>query len=95
MLFTWDTQDLCIVYRWWHIDSTLSLVLSLLAIVAFVAGYEALREAIRQFEVSSAKRVETVPRRWFLVPFITIGFSICFCAPSHSNKSHALCWLLL
>ncbi|KAM7205799.1 TCU-2, variant [Naviculisporaceae sp. PSN 640] len=63
MLFTWDTKDLCIVYRWWHVDSTLSLVISLLAIVAFVAGYEALREGIRRFEISSNKRAETVPRQ--------------------------------
>ncbi|KAM7215453.1 TCU-2, variant [Rhypophila decipiens] len=63
MLFTWDTEDLCIVYRWWHVDSTLSLILSLFAIVVLVAGYEALREGIRKFEVASSKRAETVPRQ--------------------------------
>ncbi|KAL2136245.1 hypothetical protein VTI74DRAFT_4678 [Chaetomium olivicolor] len=61
MLFTWDTTNLCIVFRQWHITSNLSLVLSLAAIVAICAGYEALREGIRRYEAVLSKRVETVP----------------------------------
>lgn len=63
MLFTWDTTNLCIVFKWWHIRSPLSLTLSLLAVVALVAGYEALRESIRRYEVWVIKRAETVPRK--------------------------------
>ena len=43
MLFTWDTTNLCIISKHWHIRSNMSLVLSLLAIVALTAGYEYLR----------------------------------------------------
>ncbi|ESA44087.1 TCU-2, variant [Neurospora crassa OR74A] len=63
MLFTWNTENLCIVFRQWHIHSTFSLVVSLLAIVALAAGYEALREGIRQYEAWTNKRVETTPRQ--------------------------------
>lgn len=63
MLFTWDTSNLCIVFRQWHITSNLSLVVSLAAVVALCAGYEALREGIRRYEAALAKRVDTVPRK--------------------------------
>jgi hypothetical protein len=63
MLFTWDTNNLCIVFRWWHIRSTPGLILSLLAVVVLGAGYEALREGIRRYEVLLAKRADAVPRK--------------------------------
>ena len=44
MLFTWDTTNLCIVFPSWRITGTLSLIVSLLAVVALTAGYEAIRE---------------------------------------------------
>jgi solute carrier family 31 (copper transporter), member 1 len=64
MLFTWNYQNVCVVFRQWHITSPLSLIISLLAVVAIVAGYEALREAIRQFEARTAKRIEGAPRKY-------------------------------
>lgn len=75
MLFTWNTENLCIVFRQWHIHSTFSLVVSLLAIVALAAGYEALREGIRQYEAWTNKRVETTPRKLFILtsPFCVSG----------------------
>jgi len=63
MLFTWNTENLCIVFRQWRVDSTFSLFLSLAAIVALGAGYEALREGIRQYEAWTSKRVDTAPRQ--------------------------------
>ncbi|KAL2155116.1 hypothetical protein VTH82DRAFT_3792 [Thermothelomyces myriococcoides] len=63
MLFTWDTTDLCIVFRQWHISSPLGLVVSLVAIVAICAGYEALRESIRRYEAVLTRRVDTAPRQ--------------------------------
>ena len=62
MLFTWDTTNLCIVFRQWHVRSTAGLVLSLLAVVALGAGYELLREGIRRYEHDINKRTETAPR---------------------------------
>lgn len=67
MLFTWNTQDLCLVrssvystfrinnratqvFRWWHISNTLTLILSLLCVVALSAGYEFVRELSRRYE---------------------------------------------
>lgn len=50
MLFTWNTQDLCLVFRWWHVTSMLSLILSLLAVVALGMGYEYLRAVSRRYE---------------------------------------------
>lgn len=54
MLFTWDTTNLCIVFRQWHVRGPGSLVLSLLAIVAITAGYEALRSVARRYEDRSS-----------------------------------------
>ncbi|KAL2125332.1 hypothetical protein VTJ04DRAFT_1697 [Mycothermus thermophilus] len=61
MLFTWDTTDLCIVFRQWHISSTFGLLVSLVAVVVICAGYEALREGIRRYDAALARRVETAP----------------------------------
>ncbi|KAF6838471.1 ctr copper transporter family protein [Colletotrichum musicola] len=61
MLFTWDTKNLCIVFRQWHVRSTGGLVISLLLVVALAAGYEALRAASRRYEQSVNKRVEALP----------------------------------
>ncbi|KAK6501811.1 hypothetical protein TWF481_009634 [Arthrobotrys musiformis] len=57
MLFTWDPTNLCIIFRSWHVRGTVSLVFSLLAIVALTAGYEFVREVSRRYEARlEAKR---------------------------------------
>ncbi|KAF4535184.1 putative ctr copper transporter family protein [Lasiodiplodia theobromae] len=56
MLFTWDTTDLCIVFRSWHVGSTWSLIVSLLGVVVLCAGYELVRELSRRYEASVAAR---------------------------------------
>ncbi|PSS27738.1 hypothetical protein M430DRAFT_62949 [Amorphotheca resinae ATCC 22711] len=63
MLFTWNTNNLCIIFRWWHIRTTPGLIFSLLAVVALTAGYEAIRSVSRRYEGWVAKRQEEVPRR--------------------------------
>src|ERR1700760_3215460 len=50
MLFTWDTRNLCIVFKSWRITGPLSLALSLVAIVLLCAGYEGVREISRRYE---------------------------------------------
>ncbi|KAI5288222.1 hypothetical protein KEM54_005376 [Ascosphaera aggregata] len=50
MLFTWSTEDLCIVFPQWHIYGPWSLLSSLFAIVLLTAGYEALRRAAQRYE---------------------------------------------
>ena len=55
MLFTWDTTDLCIVFRGWRITGPGSPIVSLLAIILLTAGYEAVREASRRYEAYAAR----------------------------------------
>lgn len=61
MLFTWDTTNLCIVFRQWHVRSTVSLVFSLVAIVLLAMVYEALRSLSRRFEASQNRRLAEMP----------------------------------
>lgn len=61
MLFTWNTNNLCIIFRWWHIRSTAGLILSLIAVVAVTAAYEALRAGSRRYEQWAVKNVDEVP----------------------------------
>jgi hypothetical protein len=69
MLFTWSTKDLCIVFRAWRVDGVLSLLLSLAAIVALGAGYEAVRELSRRYDASvTASRPEASPSKSFPRP---------------------------
>lgn len=55
MLFTWDATDLCIVFRGWHVTSTLTLFLSLAAVILLTAGYEAVRDASRRYALSCSE----------------------------------------
>jgi copper transporter 1 len=64
MLFTWNTDNLCIVFRQWHIRSTPSLVISLVAVVLLAMGYEALRALSRNYESSLSRRISTTPRKF-------------------------------
>ena len=61
MLFTWDTTNLCIVFRQWHIRSTASLVFSLAAVVLLAVGYEGLRALSRRYELAVARHVASLP----------------------------------
>ena len=58
MLFTWSTKDLCIVFEGWHINGTGSLIFSLLAIVLLTAGYEAVREISRRYDIYAKNALE-------------------------------------
>ncbi|KAF2155921.1 Ctr copper transporter [Myriangium duriaei CBS 260.36] len=61
MLFTTSTKNLCIVFRSWRITGPLSLLFSLLAIVALGAGYEAVRAAARRYDAAVATRSPNRP----------------------------------
>ncbi|KFY05939.1 hypothetical protein V492_08227 [Pseudogymnoascus sp. VKM F-4246] len=61
MLFTWSTRDLCIIFRSWHITGPITLTLSLLAIVALVAAFEALRATTARYDALVLKRREELP----------------------------------
>jgi len=63
MLFTWSTQNLCIIFPSWRITSLFSLIASLLAIIALTAGYEAVREASRRYENALAEKMAGLTRK--------------------------------
>ena len=63
MIFTWDYNNLCIVFRSWRITSVPTLLGSLVAIVVLTAGYEALREASRRYEERSVARKSALPSK--------------------------------
>ena len=75
MLFTWDYQNVCVVFRQWQITSPLSLFITLAAIVGIVAGYEVLRESIRRYEASVNQQLETSPRKYFPPPLPRIDIA--------------------
>lgn len=63
MLFTWDTTNLCIVFRSWRVTGTWSLIMSIIAVMALTAGYEAVREASRRYEQRHARMMDAVSSR--------------------------------
>lgn len=63
MIFTWDYKNLCIVFSSWRITSAFTLFLSLLAVIALTAGYEAVREASRRYEARQAVMLENMPSK--------------------------------
>ena len=62
MLFTWDTSNLCIVFRSWRITGLWSLFWSLIAVMALTAGYEVIREMSRRYEMRLATTIENATR---------------------------------
>jgi len=45
---------MCIIFDWWHVRSTAHLLISLLAIIALTAGYEAVRAAAASYDAASS-----------------------------------------
>ncbi|EXL39283.1 hypothetical protein FOCG_18105 [Fusarium oxysporum f. sp. radicis-lycopersici 26381] len=69
MLFTWDTANLCIVFRQWHIHFTASLVFSFLTVVLLGIGYEALRTMSRRYDAATSKHINALPSKPPYHPF--------------------------
>ncbi|KAI7887262.1 Ctr copper transporter [Mucor mucedo] len=43
MLFNWQIKDVCVVFEWWHINTTTDLLISCIVVFCIAAGYEYLR----------------------------------------------------
>jgi copper transporter 1 len=43
MLFNWQVENTCVVFRWWHISGPISMILSCIAIFLIAASYEWVR----------------------------------------------------
>ena len=63
MLFTWNTENLCIVFSQWRVSGPLSLLLSLVGVALLTAGYELVRELSRKYEESSQEYSTRLPRK--------------------------------
>ena len=63
MIFTWDYNNLCVVFRSWRITSVPTLLASLVAIVVLTAGYEAVREASRKYEERTTTQRSVLPSK--------------------------------
>jgi hypothetical protein len=100
MLFTWSTKDLCIVFRSWRVDGALSLLLSLAAIIALGAGYEAVRELSRRYDASvAASRIDASPSKCYLHSLLLRRESLWCCAERARRRrgfriSIGVVWLL-
>ncbi|KAL8796729.1 MAG: hypothetical protein Q9195_001119 [Heterodermia aff. obscurata] len=70
MLFTWNTNNLCIIFSGWHIHSTATLIFSLLGVVLLTAGYELVRDASRRYESSSAEYMNSLPSKCAKIPVL-------------------------
>ncbi|CAP86005.1 Copper transport protein [Penicillium chrysogenum] len=60
MLFTWSSENLCIIFRSWRITGPFSFLVSLIAIVILTAGYEGVRSATRKYEAAHAQRLSVL-----------------------------------
>ena len=91
MVFTWSTNNLCIIFRSWRITGTFSLLWSLVAVAALTAGYEAVREASRRYEAQSVARIESLPRE--SPPNVeTVGPRLMRLDPKHPRPNVAHSW---
>lgn len=43
MLFNWQVEDTCVVFKWWHISNLSGMLLSCLAVFSIAAFYEWIR----------------------------------------------------
>jgi len=50
MLFNWSTENLCVVFESWKINSPFTLVVSCIVIIGLAASYEMLRASSRKYE---------------------------------------------
>lgn len=73
MLFTWNTENLCIVFEGWHVNGTGSLIASLIGVILLTAGYELVRELSRRYEAATARKMESLPSKFS--PIYTTQYS--------------------
>ncbi|KAJ1927339.1 copper transpport protein [Tieghemiomyces parasiticus] len=63
MVFNWDTQNVCVLFDSWRINSVESLLVSCLAIIALSAGYELTKQLIRRWECYAVRQGGGATRR--------------------------------
>ncbi|KAJ5289201.1 hypothetical protein N7478_002231 [Penicillium angulare] len=63
MIFTWSSENLCIIFRQWRITGPLSFFFSLILIVLLTAGYEGIRNITRKYESAHTRRINAFAGR--------------------------------
>lgn len=53
MLFTWSTDNLCVVFKWWHVRTSFDLLVTLAAVVLLGMGYEYTKVIAAKLEAKS------------------------------------------
>ncbi|CAD0112357.1 unnamed protein product [Aureobasidium uvarum] len=77
MLFTWNTENLCIVFKSWRVTSTFSLLWSLLAIIVLTAGYELIREVSRKYESKVQREIDDSPSKFLSLFLPLMSLVVC------------------
>lgn len=54
MLFTWNTKNLCVVFKWWHVRTRMDLILTFIAVIVLGMGYEYLKSLSAKLDDLSA-----------------------------------------
>lgn len=63
MLFTWSTENLCIVFPQWRVTDTFSLLASLVGVTLLTAGYELVRNFSIRYDLQSEEYANSLPRK--------------------------------
>lgn len=63
MLFTWNTENLCIVFPQWRVTGAVSLLLSLVGVALLTAGYELVRTWSQRYDLTSQEYANSLPRK--------------------------------
>jgi copper transporter 1 len=50
MLFNWDTENICVIFSWWHINGIGTMLLACLLTAVFGIIYEAIRNTARRYD---------------------------------------------
>lgn len=53
MIFTWDWENTCVVYKWWHVKTVQGFVGTLVAIALLSMGFEFTRTWINTWKTKS------------------------------------------
>lgn len=61
MLFTWDWQNSCVVYRWWHVKTVQGFIGTLVAIAAISLFYEFTRKWISTWRIKNTPPAGSSP----------------------------------
>lgn len=78
MSFTWSYQDLCIIFKWWHIHTQMQMFLSCAAIMALAMHYEWVKYRLARRASEGAASPGRMPSRERLRRALGYGAQVAF-----------------